>query len=245
MSLTKQQGNMYDWVTHTHASLIGECPHQCEYCFAKTSAANRILKRYSGPLRLDPKAMKDNLGKGRVIFKEHMNDLFADNVPTQYILDILEHTERFPCNTYVFQTKNPLRATLFQSRIPILAEDTPQQRLPMRAMFGTTMETNRWIPEVMRNSPPPASRHIGMLQMKLKRPDLKLFVTIEPILAFDLEVFADAIVDLRPDFVNIGADSKNNNLPEPTWAEVMALYERLTAAGIAIRKKLNLERLRK
>jgi hypothetical protein len=69
------------------------------------------------------------------------------------------------------------------------------------------------------------------------------FVTIEPILDFDVLEFTRLLVFARPTFVNIGADSKNHHLPEPTRERVMQLVEALTSAGIVIRKKINLERL--
>jgi hypothetical protein len=43
--------------------------------------------------------------------------------------------------------------------------------------------------------------------------------------------------------VNVGADSKGHGLPEPSFKKVMQLVERLTAAGIEVRNKRNLERL--
>ena len=69
------------------------------------------------------------------------------------------------------------------------------------------------------------------------------FITIEPILDFSVAEFADMIKYANPTFVNIGADSKNHGLPEPTFDKIMQLYEKLISAGIEVRKKVNLERL--
>lgn len=236
--LAKSRGNMYDWVTHMHTHLTGKCSHECSYCYVQTSAANRINGTYSGPVQLDADSLNVNYGKGKVIFLEHMNDLFAEGVPVNYIKAVLDHAREYPCNQYVIQTKATLRADFL-----LKLSSAQRLQLPLNTIFGTTMETNRFIPEVMKYAPEPASRAMGMCNMKRHHPDIELFVTIEPIMVFDLDVLASHIVDLRPDFVNIGADSKDHGLPEPTRAEVMELVKVLTDAGITIRKKVNLERL--
>ena len=71
------------------------------------------------------------------------------------------------------------------------------------------------------------------------------FVTLEPILDFDVGELFDMLVYISPAFVNIGADSKGNGLDEPTFEKIMELYELLQTTDIEVRKKLNLERLEK
>ena len=51
--------------------------------------------------------------------------------------------------------------------------------------------------------------------------------------------------ECHPKSVNIGADSKRHNLPEPTMGEVLSLVAELTRRGIEVRKKFNLDRLAK
>jgi len=72
------------------------------------------------------------------------------------------------------------------------------------------------------------------------------FITIEPILDFDVKEFSEMLCkfkDFKGFFINIGADSKGHGLAEPTHKKVMDLYEILIANGIEVRKKINLERL--
>ena len=60
MTLNKQNGNMYPWVTHTWNPLIGECPHRCKYCYVpdmKRGAYLEIL--YSGVPRVSASALGD------------------------------------------------------------------------------------------------------------------------------------------------------------------------------------------
>jgi hypothetical protein len=72
---------------------------------------------------------------------------------------------------------------------------------------------------------------------------LKKFITIEPVLDFDVDILAKWIGDIKPDFINLGADSKNRNLPEPTVEKIMSLVEELKKYDIELREKHNLQRL--
>ena len=94
MSLKKSKGNMYDWVSHTHSHLIGKCPHECGYCYVQAMAKRfpEMHKRYSGEeITIDESELDINYGKGKLIFIEHMNDLFADAVDGGIIDAILCH----------------------------------------------------------------------------------------------------------------------------------------------------------
>ena len=84
-----------------------------------------------------------------------------------------------------------------------------------------------------------------MLHIAIHRPDIKRFVTIEPILDFDPDELVFCISEIKPDFVNIGADSKGHGLPEPSKEKILKLIGMLAAKGIEIREKHNMERLLK
>jgi protein gp37 len=224
---------MYPWVSHTHAHLGGECPHKCTYCYVD-SFRQRVPK-YQGKLRLIESQLKVNYGRrsenypnGKTIFIENCNDLFAEDVPMEFIDKILHHCHEFPDNTYVFQTKNP-------RRLKLLADDG---RLPIHSLCGITIETNRNILNI-GNAPLPVFRIISAHHLIEKK-----FITIEPILDFDVVNLSNWIKYIKPDFVNIGADSKGHGLEEPTMEKVQALIDKLNEYGIEIREKSNLERLR-
>jgi len=102
MGIRKSEGNMYGWVTHVHAELGGECAHKCSYCYVNNRRFGRAA-RYCGEMRIIEKERGVELGRGKVIFKEHMNDLFAEGVSGEIIQVILDHCKRWPGNTYVFQ----------------------------------------------------------------------------------------------------------------------------------------------
>lgn len=218
---------MYDWVSHTHNPLLGECPHQCSYCYVGKMWGKRPAK-YSGPLRLDEKALKENLGQGNTIFVGNMNDIFAEQVPDAFIQEILRQCWRYYINTYVFQTKNPARYAQYVNS------------LPPHIILGTTIETNRPTVIFKSNAPSPLARAEAIAQVT----EHKTFVTVEPIVDFDLASFAHLLIDSKADFINIGADSKRNDLPEPTWDKVMRLIRWLKSERMEVREKPNLERLK-
>lgn len=229
MPLTKSTGNMYSWVTHMHTHLGGKCPHQCSYCYVGKSRYG-VIPRYEGEIRLIEKELKVNYGDGKTIFIEHMNDMFADGVSTGYILPILEHCNKYPKNIYVFQSKN---TTLMRNFIKFF---------PSRCMVGTTIETNRDLDNISK-APQPQFRVWGMLHSQLYSSKIiQRFVTIEPIMKFDLDVILMWLTALKPDFINIGADSKKCGLPEPTKQEVRDLIKGIRDAGLTIRIKNNLNR---
>ena len=233
MSLKKSKGNMYDWVSHTHSHLIGKCPHECGYCYVQAMAKRfpEMHKRYSGDIiTVDESEFSVNYGKDNLIFIEHMNDLFADDVPSEIIMRILSHCRKYSDSKYVLQTKNPARYWDFKKYIP------------HSTTCGTTIESNRWH-TVMGKSPTPVDRALGISRMRVS--GFKTFITIEPILDFDLNNFVNMIACVNPTFVNIGADSKGHGLNEPSYEKIMQLYDKICKLGIEVRKKINLERLKK
>jgi len=223
MPLQKSKGNMYDWVTHTHCHLGGECPHQCSYCYVKSFPFRPA--KYQGELRLIEKELLVNYGSGKTIFVENCNDMMAENVPQEFINKIVMHCLKFPDNNYVFQTKNPARYLTMDSLFPV------------KSIFGCTIETNWNIPHISK-APDHVERMLAMRKLSGRK-----FITIEPIIDFDVDVLSSWMEMISPEFVNIGADSKHHNLPEPTPDKVHALIDKLKEYGIEIREKHNLERL--
>ena len=76
--LNKSKGNMYEFVTHTWNAIKGECYHQCSYCYMKRWGR---LK----PVRLDEKELKTDLGNDNFIFVGSSCDMFAQNIPDEWI----------------------------------------------------------------------------------------------------------------------------------------------------------------
>lgn len=242
MALTKSKGNMYDWVTHTHSHLRGACPHRCRYCYVQAMEEIYNAGHYAGELRMQERELACSYGTIKmmreamelgfdhpIVFIDHCNDLFADSVPDDWIMSVLEQCGRYPETEFVFQSKNPYRMWEFEDYMP-----------PKR-ILGTTAESDVEHEGIWDACcPKPMERLSAMVGIIGSRK----FVTVEPVLKMrDIEAFADEIALCKPEFVNIGADSKGRGLPEPTREEVMRLYDALVERGVTIRKKLNLERL--
>jgi len=235
MSLTKASGNMYNWLSHMHTHLGGECPHRCSYCYVKRGRAGNSPK-YKGEFRLIEPELDVNYGSDKRIFIEHMNDLFAwantnENEMHWNRIAILQHCQRYPENQYVFQTKNPEKALKYM------------QYFPPNFLFGTTIETNDSdLLTGKTQAPDPYDRFMAMLEWAYAHKD-KNFVTIEPVMTFSTPILGGWIKGIDPLFVNIGADSKNSGLTEPDPVVLNGLIAFLTKANLDVRIKDNLQRL--
>ena len=220
--LNKQKGNMYGFVTHTWNAIKGKCSHDCSYCYMKRFPQN--------PIRLDEKELKTNLGEKNFIFVGSSTDMFADDVPKEWIFKILEHCNNYPKNKYLFQTKNPKRFHYFLHWIP------------KNSILGITMETNDMINYEKYSKAPLPSWRISEFD---KLPEeIQKMITIEPIMDFNVMTFHLWLEKCKPEFVNIGADSTRNNLPEPPREKIEKLIEELEKFT-KVNLKSNLKRLMK
>jgi protein gp37 len=174
------------------------------------------------PPYLNEKELGKNLGSGNFIFIGSSCDMWAENIPSEWIDEAIKQARKYPNNKYLFQSKNPRRFLEFELY------------LPDHCITGTTIETNRIYP-CMGNTPLPDERAIAM--------DGRYgFITIEPILDFDIDLFVAMIKNANPDYVNIGADSGNNHLPEPEPEKIKELISKLETFTMVHLKK-NLKRL--
>ena len=176
--------------------------------------------------RLDEKELSTDLGRGNFLFVGSSCDMFAASIPRAWTQRTLEHCASFP-NKYLFQSKNPLGMASFRENLRRLG-----------AIVCTTIETNRVYPDFMGNTPSPRDRAEGMAWLQ----GLPRFVTIEPVVDFDLEEFTELLKRCEPAQVNIGADSGHNGLPEPSKTKILDLIDRLSTFTV-IDQKRNLSRV--
>lgn len=225
MTLNKTKGDMYDWITHTWNPIRGKCQFDCEYCSIKV-----IAKRYNQeqkPIHLEQKELSLNLGKDNKIFVGSSVDMFAYNVPSDWIELVLKHCNKYD-NQYIFQTKNPRRFLEFV------------KLFPKNVLLGTTVETDDYerLSKISKATTP-FNRCFYLNQLS----DFKTFITIEPIIKFlSVNKFAQILKLANPSFINIGADSKNSGLVEPNREELLALIEEIKLFT-KINKKSNLDRI--
>lgn len=218
------KSNMYNWITKTWNPIRGTCPHSCKYCYVKRS---RVKKLYTGQPRLVGSKLKQSLGKDHFWFVGSMIDLFADDIKSEDIIKVLEHCQKYK-NKYLFQSKNPGRMIEFLMHFP---SDT---------VLGTTIETNRYYPDELGKAPSVIKRALALKELS---DDFPVMVTVEPVMDFDVPIMELYIGACNPEWVNIGADSKNSGLPEPSAEKINELIKNLKAANIEVKIKNNLKRL--
>jgi len=216
--LTKQKGNMYEFISHTWNPVRGRCLHMCDYCYMK--------KWKLGEIALHEDEFKTKLGKGNFIFIGSGTDMWAKDVPVEWIEKVLEHTRKYPESRYLFQSKNPMRFLDFL------------EQMPPNVVFGTTIESNR----KYGVSKAPSYNQRASALGELKEIGFETMVTIEPILDFDLNELVQLIRTANPVWINIGADSKGHKLPEPTPEQIEELVEKLQKET-DVKLKRNIERI--
>lgn len=217
---------MYNWVTYTWNPVRGRCPTDCVYCYVKSIPGRLDCEPY-----LVEKELSINLGKGNTIFVGSTIDLFASEIPSDWIRRVLDYCRKFQENTYIFQSKNPIRFLDFH--------------FPKNTIIGTTLETNRNFKTfgITSKAPSPYNRACWIKKSK-KSSMMRTFVSIEPIMDFDVNEFVNFIRYINPGFVSIGADSKGHNLPEPSMDKVEQLIAELQKFT-EVKIKDNLKRLKK
>ena len=224
---SRKGSKMFNIVGETWNPVTG-CAHNCIYCWARKLAMTKLRnsKRYRNGFipRLNPEEFKKTF-KGGVVFVSDMGDLFGAQVKKEWIIKVIEYVKKFPDTYFLFLTKNPSRYHEFL------------HLFPENAILGATIETNRddlILKYHISLAPLPSIRYEAMKKLKW---DLK-FVSIEPILDFDLEEFVKWIKDINPFMVYVGYDNYNNKLPEPSLKKTQALIRRLEEFTLVIKKTI-------
>lgn len=200
MFLNVSKGNMYTFVTHTWNPIKGKCYHDCSYCYMKK------IDPDAQPIRLVESELQGDFGENKFIFVGSSTDMFAQDVKDEWIKSVLDFCFEKTVNQspqertrFMFQTKNPQHLLQFISH-PLFNVERKQ------VVVCTTLETNRHYPDLMNNAPLPQARAEAM--EAIAKAGIETYVTIEPIMNFDLNEFIMLIKRCNPAQVNIG---KNTN----------------------------------
>ncbi|WP_317167539.1 radical SAM protein [Dysgonomonas sp. ZJ279] len=222
--VNQEKGNMYKFITHTGNAIKGICEHDCKYCYMKPKGNLKDV-------RLDETELKTELEYGNFIFVGSGTDMFASNIPSEWIIEVLNHCNDSD-NKFLFQSKNPRRFLEFIEH-PVFK----------KSVICTTIESNRIYSEFMGATPSVEERAKAMGEIADK--GIETYVTIEPIMDFDLDELVELIKTCKATQVNIGANShyKLNQLSEPTRDQILKLIEKLSNLKIVVDKKANLKRL--
>lgn len=206
------------------------CKFGCVYCLPSFQLqAKRQKQRCMDCYDFVPHIHPDRLNKipsAEIIFVCGNGDLsFCDPNYVREIIDaIIHHNIRNPCKIYYLQSKRPEYFTQF------LAE------LPENVILVTTLETNRDNGyETISQAPVPSDRYEQFMNLKYWRK----VVTVEPVMDFDVDIFSRRIINLRPEYVWLGFNSrpKQIKLPEPSEDKIRSFVSILRQSGIEIRFK--------
>jgi len=225
---------MFSFITKRWNPLGGECLHGCSYCWAqgpKGLAKKHNMKKYQGEPRLIESICK-RFKADDFVFVCDMCDLFGDWVPSDDIKIVLGRIAGSPAQ-FLLLTKNPKR---YLEMLDFL---------PKNAVLGCTIESDRCYPAVS-NALNQTERLEWMailariIQYRLGKGKQgnRLFVSVEPVLDFDRDIFSDYLCRwIGPWAVAVGYDNYKNRLLEPPLAKTIELIEALERSGITVFRK--------
>jgi hypothetical protein len=206
------------------------CNYQCLYCkpsYQKIVAWNGRMRKCLPCQSYTPHEHPERLGrmpKDKSIFVCSNGDIsFSNAVFMKRVFQVMRNDTKKGRRFFV-QSKNP---SCLKQYLKLLPNNT---------FLITTLETNRDHGySNFSNAPPPFQRYKDFLSLNWK----KKIVTIEPIMAFDLDLFSKMIIAINPVAVYIGYNShpKSYPIPEPEWDETLALWRVLRRKEIRVLPK--------
>jgi len=218
---------MFKSIDKTWNVFVG-CRFDCSYCSAKKLAETRLKNgpRYKDGFipHLVESELKRTFKPGEFIFVAYMGDIaFASRYE---IAKILVTIQGHPETRFLIQSKNP--GCFHQWKLPI----------PPNVYLGTTIETNR--DYHLTKAPPPIERYTQLEGY----PHPHKFLSIEPIMDFDLDTLLEWVIRIRPEIIEVGADNYHNRLPEPSVKKVENLLACLEDICPKVIEKDGLKRLK-
>lgn len=227
------KSNMYKDVK-TWNPFVG-CKFDCIYC---KPSFQQQMKRVAGIIcckkchSYEPHEHSKRLneipsGRYKIIFVNGTGDISycEPGYMRQVINRVTEDRKINPNRLYYFQSKNP---KCFKQYLG----DFPRENV----LLVTTLETNRDKGyEKISKAPLPTQRYADFKAIEWPRKIL----TVEPIMEFDHDIFYEWIVDLKPELVWIGYNSRSKQvkLPEPSLEKTQLLIAELRSHGIEVREK--------
>jgi len=206
------------------------CRFDCVYCEPSFKRQAKRQKRncldcydylpHEHPERLDLKEIPDE----RIIFVCGNGDIaYAEPAYMKKVFEVMRK-----------DTKKG-RLWFIQSKAPMYFEQYLKE-LPGNAILLTTLETNRdTYYDNVSKAPPPSVRYKAFRDLNYP----KKIVTVEPIMDFDLDIFADWLVSINPLAVFIGYNSHPKEVPlrEPRMEKTLDLIVALKNKGIRVLTK--------
>lgn len=191
------------------------CRHGCVYCYARDialkgqAAGQEKYKNGFEPVFIESEARR-SFRKG-TIFAGSMGDLGGRWVRREELAAIMRVMRHSPHVTFLVLTKDPQH----------LMEILPVSDWPLpNVVIGTTLETNRELPPGLTRAPAIGARWRGMMELP---KTWRRFVSLEPLMDFDLETLVGMVQSLNPLYVYVGLDNHGHHLAEPPLEKTMAL----------------------
>ncbi len=204
------------------------CEFDCTYCGPTFKAQAKRQKHnctecYNYAPHYHPERIKKIPSAATVFVCGNADVKFCD---TDYLKQIIEaiRKHRRKDKTFYLQSKEPACLE------PVLG------LLPENVVLVTTLETNRDQGyDLVSKAPPPSVRFEQFLKLDYPRK----VITAEPIMDFDLKVFARWMIKIKPEYLWLGLNShpRTVKLPEPKPEKLHKLAETVLAKGIAVRGK--------
>jgi protein gp37 len=207
------------------------CEWNCSYCWARRLITTRLkdtpkYKECGFKPTFHPSEMNKKFAKNDFVFISSLGDIsFA---PPYVISEILAKVKQLSQTNFLFCTKNP------KVYLPsLISEEWNLDNL----YLGCTIETNRDT-SVFSKAPIPEER-FKIMSLGLKNK----FLSIEPVMDFDVYEFTKMVIDIQPEIVEIGSDNYHSMLPEPSALKIKVLISSMQANGIQVVEKDGLKRI--
>jgi len=204
------------------------CRFNCVYCCARKAAETWLRHKRQYRDGFTPKLVESKLSTsfkpGQWVFVIYMGDIFWMLFP--WVERIMVTISDFPQTNFLIISKAPEVFSQWKLEIPA------------NVVLGTTIESNR--DYGVTKAPPPATRFIDLAQ----HPHPRKFLSVEPIMDFDLASMIQWARMINPEIIEVGADNYGNRLPEPEWWKVEALLGELRTFCPEVVEKEGLERLK-
>lgn len=200
------------------------CEFNCSYCTPTFKRqAKRQRKNCNQCYNYTPHCHPERLSKipgSKIVFVCGSGDIsYCPKRFVPKIINALKNHRSRNAQTYYFQSKKP------SCLKPFLHLLNPNFAIV------TTLETNRDKGyKAISKAPLPTTRYKQFLSLKYPRK----VVTIVPVMDFDVEIFADWMIKLKPEYVWLGFDSKKCKLPEPSEQKLKAFVKILNKHKIKI-----------
>lgn len=200
------------------------CTFGCITCWARELALKfqkNGVKGYENGFAptFNPLKLQKPPKRAKNLFVCAMGDLFCPGASDSWILDIMDwcHESKHDQN-FMFLTKSPDRYAHILDWRPEIVSDK-------RFMFGATIESNKPSP-FSPGAPPTYLRSLALRILRKRFPGMRMFISMEPVMDFDVTAMVWEIAAIKPEIIYIGYDNYRNwGGLEPPMSKVRELIE--------------------